>query len=897
MMCVRMGRVNYGSSQMFQVTADERSESGLPNSSTIAKSNAQTTIIQNPVPHDVLLQATPLILTERWRMTKLKALVDMPWSFTNSASHTKVSNIYERLVGQPTVRGFAELVCNYNPSTNLSSGRLYGTGFQGVPGFVRRLCAPVSYRDVDIENCYPTILVQEFEKHGIQCPNLRVYIENREAIILSDIREYGVTRKVAKTAYLKILFRGKPDYPSRALAALDKEIGSVAKQLWAKDSFKEIRRLVINKYETDEYNNKYGTFLSYVAQVAERKIIDCAINFFRNDKKIDVVCNMFDGFMVDGADSLPLDECAKAVREQTNYTVRFVEKPMRPEESDSFKLRHPFNDHRQTNDWDLDRVFRRLQAEANELNKNGNPESNLAKFEARTVELMNMVVAAILNEQDLNIVHREVDPQKGVVYWQMDTSRGFKEKYQNRVYKIKVPQTKKRKVTDMDAATKVDTYLEVCPAVMWINSPMRLQYKRKVFCPAPYENDENCARSDELNDWTGFTHKQTRSYTTDQLASLELGPLKAFTDYMKDIVCNGDLAVRDWLMNWLSWTVKRPWVKLTTVPILRSDDEGTGKTTIAELMRDIMGLKYYVKPNTVDELQRNFNEHLFATTKLMVLDEAHKGNSKSAAGAFRNVITQEEAMLERKHKDPRMQRVWYNIIMLTNDKKVVQIPGSNRRFVVIEVNSRFGGPYTAEMKAYFNPVYATDKQVLFDYLCSLPNDDWDYRSIPPTDATIDQVVSSFDPIDAFFHTMLVDPCRYIASIADSDPDRYLAFAAGSSSATVNSYNPEQRVWVRKESMFEGYVRYTKNELCRTSKMYHDPTSESFWKRFRKTFPAWESRRTNSSTNDGTRYREICLPSVHDMRDMFRKAHKSQNFFKTTEAEEQVEMQRESSSDR
>ena len=124
-----------------------------------------------------------------------------------------------------------------------------------------------------------------------------------------------------------------------------------------------------------------------------------------------------------------------------------------------------------------------------------------------------------MNEQDLNIVHREVDPRKGVVYSHMDTARGFKEKYQNRVYKIRVPspQTNKRKVTDEDAATKVDTYVHVCPAVMWINSPMRLQYKRKVFCPAPYENDEDCARSDELNDWTGFTHKQTRSYTTDQL--------------------------------------------------------------------------------------------------------------------------------------------------------------------------------------------------------------------------------------------------------------------------------------------------------------------------------------------------------------------------------------------
>jgi hypothetical protein len=49
-------------------------------------------------------------------------------------------------------------------------------------------------------------------------------------------------------------------------------------------------------------------------------------------------------------------------------------------------------------------------------------------------------------------------------------------------------------------------------------------------------------------------------------------------------------------------------------------------------------------PPLSSKLQRNFNEHLYATTKLMILDEAHKGSSKSAAGAFRNLITQVQAI-------------------------------------------------------------------------------------------------------------------------------------------------------------------------------------------------------------------------------------------------------------
>ncbi len=225
-------------------------------------------------------------------------------------------------------------------------------------------------------------------------------------------------------------------------------------------------------------------------------------------------------------------------------------------------------------------------------------------------------------------------------------------------------------------------------------------------------------------------------------------------------------------------------------------------------------------------------------------------------------------MLERKNKDPRMQCVWYNIIMMTNDKKVVQIPASNRRFVVIEVNPKFGGPYTDESKAYFDPVYATDRQILFDYLCSLTNDEWNYRTIPDTAATSDQAVSSFDPFDAFFYAMLNDPVKYIGTLLG-----------------VNEYNPDKGGYVQKDAMFRSFRRYVEDELSASSRVFHDPSSESFWKRFRKTFPNLRETKKSSGV-DGVRVRGIVLPPVHDLRKQFRDTHKSRQLFKDTEALEQ-----------
>ena len=94
--------------RVYEANQSDNSGSGSTTSLTLAEpiqNHEQSSTIPNNVLHGDLRHAAALQLTERWGMTKLKALVDMPWSFTNSASHTKVSNVYERLIGQPTVSG------------------------------------------------------------------------------------------------------------------------------------------------------------------------------------------------------------------------------------------------------------------------------------------------------------------------------------------------------------------------------------------------------------------------------------------------------------------------------------------------------------------------------------------------------------------------------------------------------------------------------------------------------------------------------------------------------------------------------------------------------------------------------------------------------------------------
>ena len=55
-------------------------------------------------------------------------------------------------------------------------GRIYGTGYQSIPGWIRRLCAHQYYLDIDIQNCGPTLFAQlldEWHSRTIVAENVR----------------------------------------------------------------------------------------------------------------------------------------------------------------------------------------------------------------------------------------------------------------------------------------------------------------------------------------------------------------------------------------------------------------------------------------------------------------------------------------------------------------------------------------------------------------------------------------------------------------------------------------------------------------------------------------------------------------------------------------------------
>ena len=62
-------------------------------------------------------------------------------------------------------------------------GRVYGQGYQSVPGWIRRICAHKYYMDIDMVNAGPRAFIQVLRKENLKVPgSLKKYAYDRESM-------------------------------------------------------------------------------------------------------------------------------------------------------------------------------------------------------------------------------------------------------------------------------------------------------------------------------------------------------------------------------------------------------------------------------------------------------------------------------------------------------------------------------------------------------------------------------------------------------------------------------------------------------------------------------------------------------------------------------------------
>lgn len=224
----------------------------------------------------------------------------------------------------------------YRYAKDLSFGRLFASrGLQRMSRAVRSRCAGRGIVEIDVRNCFPTLLEQVQNRFEILAPVLAYYNANRDVIIAEIMRTHIMfDRDNVKQMFLASQHQGsylnvecnrgvRIDFLDKFQAEMR---ANVTKLL---PKYPELLKLAHDL----EKPFVRGTCVAWICQIVEAKVLTAAIEFA--ERTHDVFTNEFDGFLMalmarDGTLGFDTAGCSDYVYAKTGYRVQFEIKPLVP---------------------------------------------------------------------------------------------------------------------------------------------------------------------------------------------------------------------------------------------------------------------------------------------------------------------------------------------------------------------------------------------------------------------------------------------------------------------------------------------------------------------------------------------------------------------------------------
>ena len=267
----------------------------------------------------------------------------------------------------------------------------------------------------------------------------------------------------------------------------------------------------------------------------------------------------------------------------------------------------------------------------------------------------------------------------------------------------------------------------------WLSSPHRRQYLGGVvFDP------KGKARPDQWNLWNGFEFEP------------KAGDWSLMCNHIRDVICGGDKAAFDYVLNWTALMFKKPDEPSGVALVLRGL-KGVGKGIFFHYLRKAWG-QHGVYISNAKHLVGNFNAHLRDCVFLFA-DEAFFAGDRQHESILKSVITDPLLTVEPKGLDVTNVKNMLHIGMASNQEWVIPASHDERRYCVLDVSDEHRGD-----KAYFD---AIGKQMNGDGLAAMIHEmvernisSFDVGAMPKTKALEMQKNLSLDTLDQWWLAVL-----------------------------------------------------------------------------------------------------------------------------------------------
>lgn len=328
---------------------------------------------------------------------------------------------------------------------------------------------------------------------------------------------------------------------------------------------------------------------------------------------------------------------------------------------------------------------------------------------------------------------------------------------------------------------------------MWNSMINKTSYKSLEWFPWTVEKPKGGSTS--LNTFLGFNHTYDPEFGVDETK------IKPWLFHLENVICDHDVSVYEYLLNWLAHVVQRPDRKIGVNIVAKSVLEGAGKDTFLNFFTThVLGSQFSRSFNKIDDLMKKFNSDSERSVITLLSEVGGNGAAYKNHNTLKDITTREYQNIERKGIDGYRAKDYNNYWMFSNDDWIVKINESDRRHLCISCDTKYVGD-----EDYFNNLYKYSSlkcgEHFFQYLCQRDISLFSPRNIPHTEWARAMKCKNYD---AKFRVL-----RGLYWTAKNSPHECLRIHSSDVMGMVNQFNSKSNQYTSVRSFNCDWVKYAR----------------------------------------------------------------------------------------
>ena len=299
--------------------------------------------------------------------------------------------------------------------------------------------------------------------------------------------------------------------------------------------------------------------------------------------------------------------------------------------------------------------------------------------------------------------------------------------------------------------------IHINPGKIWMS-----HIKRKHVSGIDFDPEEK--RKDIYNLWKGFNIKNQDCRYVDTTGAVPM--CQPLLDHILNVWCSGNQTHYEYVLNWFSWVLQKPAKKIGVCLCIQSR-QGAGKGAVLDMVRYLMDgdrqTNYYLQTSNLNRLVGQFTTGMEG--KCMInLDEAFWGGDKGIEGQLKNLITEENQIINHKHVKEYSIKNTTAFILTTNNERFAGITKDDRRYFCLGCDdSHIDTKTKQELSAYFTAIQgkkygeSMNHEMCVSFgkiLYERDLSDYNPQDYPKTDLAFNQIQQNWDSVVRFWFKVL-----------------------------------------------------------------------------------------------------------------------------------------------